>query len=74
MTGTVYNRILVDDDGMVSYRYTKYGREHRRILFREAEDHTLWIKDPGTGKEVPIGKLVRAPGALIAILMPPYAS
>ena len=59
---------------MVSWHYTKYGQDHRKVLFREASDGKLWIKDPGTGDEVCIGKLVKAPGALIVVLMPPKAS
>lgn len=59
---------------MVSYHYEKYGQDHRRVYFREDENHAIWVKDPATGEEIEVGKLVRAPGALIVILMPPHAS
>jgi len=64
--GILERRIRHDSDGFLSFWYTKNGRKHRRVLAR-IHGSQLLIKDPATGKEVEVGKVIKSSGVIVII-------
>lgn len=64
--GILERRVKHDTDGFLSFWYTKNDRKHRRVLARIAGSRLL-IKDPATGKEVEVGKVIKSSGVIVII-------
>jgi len=64
--GILERRVKHDSDGFLSFWYRKNGRNHRRVLARIAGSKLL-IKDPATGDEIDVGKVIQTGGVIVII-------